>query len=128
MRPLGRGTSPPSSAAGKTAATTEVFDLRRVRRHRGAPGVCRLRRGGAGDAACACEFLAAQAERGRAPWMVERAGSYALPEGLTARPWTGANAIWLGAAADRRGYSAPRWGTTEEIVQECKLTVALSNV
>ena len=66
----------------------------------------------------ASEFLAAQAERGRAPWMVERAGSYALPESITGRPWTGANAIWLGAAADRRGYSDPRWGTAEEIAQE----------
>ena len=66
----------------------------------------------------ASEFLATQAERGRAPWMVERAGSYALPEGITGRPWTGANAIWLGAAADRRGYSDPRWGTAEEIAQE----------
>ena len=66
----------------------------------------------------ASEFLAAQAERGRAPWMVERDGSYALPEGIGGRPWTGANAIWLAAAADRRGYSDPRWGTAEEIAQE----------
>ena len=66
----------------------------------------------------ASEFLATQAERGRAPWMVERDGSYALPEGIHGRPWTGPNAIWLGAAGDSRGYCDPRWGTPEEIAEE----------
>ena len=64
------------------------------------------------------EFLATQAERGQAPWMVERDPGYALPESLEARPWTGPNVVSLAAVADKRGYSDPRWGSEEEIARE----------
>ena len=65
----------------------------------------------------ASAFLAAQAEQGRAPWMIARDSGYALPESIDARPWTGANAVCLSAAADRRGFSDPRWGSADEIAQ-----------
>ena len=63
----------------------------------------------------ASQFLAVQVERGRAPWMVERGGRYALPEGMAGTPYRGPAAVWLAATADSRGYSDPRWGTEEKI-------------
>ena len=58
-------------------------------------------------------FLAMKAGRGQAPWVVERVPGYALPESIDARPWTGPNAVLLAVAADKRGYSDPRWGSEE---------------
>ncbi len=57
----------------------------------------------------ASQFLARQVEQGRAPWMVARERDHVLPHGLSGGPYTGANAVWLQAVADARGYADPRW-------------------
>ena len=66
----------------------------------------------------ASELLAKRVDAGKAPWMLERGGGYALPEGMSARPYSGPNAVWLAAAADSRGYADPRWGTEGAVEKE----------
>ena len=63
----------------------------------------------------ASQYLAPEVERGTAPWMVSRDAAHTLPESFGGGPWTGANAVWLEAVRDRRGYADPRRGTEEEI-------------
>ena len=65
----------------------------------------------------ASDLMARLAGARRAPWMVERGGDHALPEGIDSGPWQGPNAVWLQAAADARGYADPRWDTREAIEQ-----------
>ncbi len=64
------------------------------------------------------EVLAVESEDGRAPWMRERSPAYALPdEPGTRRAYRGANALWLVAVADLRGYSDPRWGNRHQLAR-----------
>ena len=64
------------------------------------------------------EVLALQAEEGRAPWMRERPPAYALPDEPGSRaPYRSANALWLLATADLRGFADPRWGDRSQIAR-----------